>query len=202
MMHLTRFSTPIVYLLSISNVRKSVVITFDDVESTFDTLQTWYNQDHGLWVSSTGWWNSANCLTMLAKYATINDRIDEWTKDLWQDVFTKAPRYNAGMAQAIGSLWRMGQPSIPRTLSLARHWKKAQDAENIGFINDYYDDEGWWALAWIAVYDHTQDQKYLDAAVSIFEDMHAAFNTTPLGGIWWDKDKHISMLLQMSSTSP
>lgn len=45
------------------------------------------------------------------------------------------------------------------------------------------------ALAWIAVYDVTGDQQYLSTAESIFEDMKAAYGTTPCGsgGIWWDK---------------
>ena len=50
------------------------------------------------------------------------------------------------------------------------------------------DDEGWWALAWIAAYDVTGNWQYLATAESIFEDMKAAAGTTPCGGlIWWDK---------------
>jgi len=50
------------------------------------------------------------------------------------------------------------------------------------------DDEGWWALAWIAAYDITGNWQYLATAESIFEDMKAAAGTTPCGGlIWWDK---------------
>ena len=63
------------------------------------------------------------------------------------------------------------------------------DAAHASFTNGYYDDEGWWALAWIAVYDLTAEQRYLDTAVKIFKDMHAAWNTTPIGGLWWNKDK-------------
>lgn len=58
------------------------------------------------------------------------------------------------------------------------------------FINDYYDDELWWALAWIQVYDVTGDTKYLDMASGIFEDNKAAWGTTPCnGGLWWSKDR-------------
>ncbi|PQE07432.1 glycoside hydrolase family 76 protein [Rutstroemia sp. NJR-2017a BBW] len=56
-----------------------------------------------------------------------------------------------------------------------------------GFLNDYYDDELWWCLAWIQVYDATQDQKYLDTAVSIYEDAKSVYGQTPCGGLWWDK---------------
>ena len=58
------------------------------------------------------------------------------------------------------------------------------------FLNNYYDDELWWALAWIEVYDVTGDMKYLDTASNIFEDAKAAWGTTPCnGGIWWSKDR-------------
>jgi predicted alpha-1,6-mannanase (GH76 family) len=51
------------------------------------------------------------------------------------------------------------------------------------------DDEGWWALAWIAAYDVTGNKQYLSTAESIFEDMKASYGTTPCGGIWWDKNR-------------
>lgn len=34
------------------------------------TLQSWYNSKTGLW-DSTGWWNSANCLTVLSDFASL-----------------------------------------------------------------------------------------------------------------------------------
>ncbi|CAD6505851.1 BgTH12-01338 [Blumeria graminis f. sp. triticale] len=57
---------------------------------------------------------------------------------------------------------------------------------NDGFINGFYDDEGWWALSWIQAYDITGRHEYLSAAVDIFNDMKKA-STTPCGGIWWDR---------------
>ena len=58
---------------------------------------------------------------------------------------------------------------------------------NAGFINDYYDDEGWWALAWIDVYDLTKQPEYLAAATVIFTDMTGGWDNTCQGGIWWSK---------------
>jgi predicted alpha-1,6-mannanase (GH76 family) len=55
-----------------------------------------------------------------------------------------------------------------------------------GFLNEYYDDEGWWALGWINAYDVTQKPEYLQTAGKIFEDMTGGWGT-PCGGIWWDK---------------
>lgn len=40
-----------------------------------------------------------------------------------------------------------------------------------GFLNNFYDDEGWWALAWIDVYGLTGQRQYLRMAESIFDDM-------------------------------
>lgn len=56
----------------------------------------------------------------------------------------------------------------------------------VGFLNEYYDDEGWWALGWIEAFDLTQDVRYLAAAEAIFRDMTLGL-TTPCGGIWWNK---------------
>lgn len=55
--------------------------------------------------------------------------------------------------------------------------------------NDFYDDMGWWALGWIASYDLTGEQKYLDVAKDLFEDMTGGWTTPCNGGIWWNKAK-------------
>jgi predicted alpha-1,6-mannanase (GH76 family) len=58
-----------------------------------------------------------------------------------------------------------------------------------GFLNTYYDDEGWWALAWIDAYDLTREQKFLTMSRSIFADMAGGWDNTCGGGIWWSKDR-------------
>jgi predicted alpha-1,6-mannanase (GH76 family) len=59
-----------------------------------------------------------------------------------------------------------------------------------GFINEYYDDEGWWLLAWVDAYEHTHDARYLDMAKFIFVDMTYGWNNDSCGGgMWWSKDR-------------
>ena len=57
------------------------------------------------------------------------------------------------------------------------------------FLNNYYDDEGWWALTWIKAYDLTGNTDYLNSAKTIFSDMAGGWDTTCSGGIWWSKDR-------------
>ncbi len=59
-----------------------------------------------------------------------------------------------------------------------------------GFINRYYDDEGWWALAWIDAYDLTGQRQYLQTAQHIFANMTTGWDTTCGGGLWWSKNRH------------
>jgi len=70
-------------------------------------LQEWYKPSTGLY-ETTGWWNSANAITVLADYARTS----------------KSAQYNA---------------------TFANTFTEAQKT-NPGFINKFYDDEGWWAL--------------------------------------------------------
>lgn len=58
-----------------------------------------------------------------------------------------------------------------------------------GFFNNFYDDEGWWALTWVHAYDMTGDQWYLDTAKSLFADMADSWGGSCGGGIWWSKDR-------------
>jgi predicted alpha-1,6-mannanase (GH76 family) len=59
-----------------------------------------------------------------------------------------------------------------------------------GFLNDYYDDEGWWALTWISAYDLTGNADYLGQARNIFADMTGGWDGACGGGIWWSKARH------------
>ena len=58
------------------------------------------------------------------------------------------------------------------------------------FLNQYYDDEGWWALAWAGAYESSRDARYLQMAELIFADMAKGWDDTCGGGIWWKKDRH------------
>jgi len=72
-------------------------------------------------------------------------------------------------------------PTIAATYSANIHSK---------FLNQYYDDEGWWALAWIDAWDLTRNPAYLATAASIFQDMTGGWDQTCGGGIWWNKERH------------
>jgi predicted alpha-1,6-mannanase (GH76 family) len=57
------------------------------------------------------------------------------------------------------------------------------------FLNEYLDDQGWWALAWIKAYDFTHEAKYLDLAKLIFDDMTHYWSDVCGGGILWNKNQ-------------
>ena len=58
-----------------------------------------------------------------------------------------------------------------------------------GFVNDYFDDSLWWALAWTAAYDLTGDGRFLAAAEAIFPHCLAGWDDTCGGGLWWNTGK-------------
>jgi len=60
------------------------------------------------------------------------------------------------------------------------------------FINDYYDDEGWWCHAWIRAYDVTGNTNFLAMAKVIFADTTTGWDTTNVncpGGVFWRKER-------------
>jgi hypothetical protein len=62
--------------------------------------------------------------------------------------------------------------------------KAPKAAGSAGFINGYYDDELWWTLAWIQVYDVTGNKTYLDTAATIFENSKISFGSSNCGALW------------------
>lgn len=150
-------------------------------------LQTWYNRETGLW-DTTGWWNSANCLTVLADFALVDPAasISLNIPEIIQNTYDQAQKTQV---QATKILSPIGLPistyvRVPVS-KRAEIGKRGFD----NFLNDYYDDEGWWALAMIHSHDvgvkGIGDQQYIQAAVEIFEDMKGGNSTC--GGIFWSK---------------
>jgi predicted alpha-1,6-mannanase (GH76 family) len=71
---------------------------------------------------------------------------------------------------------------LPRTFMAAQR-------RHPGFVNKYFDDNQWWALAWVAAYDLTGDTRYLAAAAAIFAQCLNGWDDTCGGGLWWNSDR-------------
>lgn len=69
---------------------------------------------------------------------------------------------------------------------IANTYDKNKDAQGGNFTNDYIDDTGWWALAWIRAYDLTGDQRYLDTAIFDAEYMWDTWSDVCGGGVIWN----------------
>lgn len=128
--------------------------------NAIELLQEWYNAETGLW-ETTNWWNAANALTGIIRYTEATG--DKSFEAIVENTFGKTKNI-----------------TFPAT---EKH--KEYTFEN--FINEYYDDEGWWALAWIEAFDLTGKKEYLEMAKSIFEDMKTGWDEKCNGGIYWKK---------------
>lgn len=166
----------------------------DYVSNTMNAIETlnaeWYNVATGIW--DNAWWNSANVLTTLTEFAIL--RMDQ-ANDInvggyMYNTFVQAQKTHVetsksytndtGMVSSLDCMddGCMAEPGYS-------HWKRGFD----DFINDYYDDEGWWALALIRSYDATCDHRFLDAAVRVFEDMQTGLGGPCRGGVFWNKER-------------
>lgn len=129
-------------------------------KAAINDLQNWYNQESGLW-ETTSWWNAANALTGIIRYTALTN--DKSYAGVIENSFNRTKDF-----------------VLPAT-------EENPEKQMKNFINDYYDDEGWWALAWIEAYDLTLDTKYLEMAKVIFEDMANGWDEKCQGGIYWKK---------------
>lgn len=65
-------------------------------------------------------------------------------------------------------------------------------ANGNSFLNTFYDDMEWNALAILRAYQATGDQKYKDAVLEIWKDIKTGWNEQARGGIAWRKDQPYS----------
>jgi predicted alpha-1,6-mannanase (GH76 family) len=66
---------------------------------------------------------------------------------------------------------------------------RAARRQHTDFLNWFFDDSGWWALAWIAAYDLTGEDRYLGAARTIFAHNQGGWDDTCGGGVWWNQER-------------
>jgi len=132
----------------------------DHADQALKTLQKWYKESTGLW-ETTSWWNAANAITAIIDYSRITG--SEAYLNVIENTFEKCKKFEVEMPD-------------PQD-----NWVCTN------FINDYYDDEGWWILAWIAAFDLSGDQKYLEMAKTTFSDMSKGWDEVCGGGVYWKK---------------
>ncbi len=118
------------------------------------------------------WWNSANAITALIGYMSATDD-RSYLEPVVANTFARAPGTR--------------RPVLRRRFSRSWPFFRVSRGAYPGFINAFYDDEGWWALAWLDAYDLTGEDQYLTAAHEIFLDMAGGWDDYWGGGIYWGK---------------
>jgi predicted alpha-1,6-mannanase (GH76 family) len=128
-----------------------------------------------------------------ARRATLGvDRLQEWYSESSGLYAKPSGWWNAANSITALANYSRATGSTQYLSSIRNTFKNASRANGTtNFINEYDDDEGWWALAWIDAYDLTQLPDYLAMAETIFADMASEWDTTTCGGgIWWQKPAH------------
>jgi hypothetical protein len=139
--------------------------------NALETLQSWYNPQSGIW-DTCGWWNGANCMTTIADLAQLDPSIMDTATYVFNNTFNVGPISNPNPGPEKKTVFtRDNQPSAVN----ASQW-----------LDKAYDDDGWWALAWIAAYDVTKEPTYLELAEGIFESLVCLAQARSLSNTYTD----------------
>lgn len=145
------------------------------------------------------WWSSANAVEVLIDFmnATGTHDFDASIGELYElhkDRHSTGPRLVAELkrrhqwSDADEQKWQRHQAE-----ATAREAKVGESGPSGGdsytqFRNEYLDDSGWWAIAWLKMYDRTHEAKYLETAKIIHAHMAKNWRPDKDGGVIWCED--------------
>lgn len=127
-------------------------------QTALHTLQEWYNESTGLW-NTCGWWNGANVMTAIADLALLDPSVHDTATYVFNNTLNTAPASNPNPGPEV--------KQKPKRHEMSSRASSPVNASE--WLDSAYDDDGWWALAWIAAYDVTEENAYLELAEGIFE---------------------------------
>jgi predicted alpha-1,6-mannanase (GH76 family) len=203
--------------ITISNAQRHSGKSFNPqsrAKLALSALQTWYNETTGLW-ESTGWWNGGNIVTTFGDYAKAfpgDAELQALTINVFSNALSRAPSKNPqpGVEDAASngmgngeSGWTGSETGYSKELdpvtyeprcSFPPNWEDTTysftSPDPHDWLDGFYDDDLWWALAWINAYDVTHQQTYLDLAEGIFLAVSKTWGTyCSNGGIYWSWKK-------------
>lgn len=169
MRFLNVWTTTTLLLLPLSQAQNTNTYTSDSsltrALSAFRTLQKFYSPSSGLYTINPSE-PSTSCPSC-------------W----WQSASTLTTLSNLLLLSP--SLQSQISPILQNTYSLAANSSGASN-----WLSGNYDDVAWWGLAWIAAYDATGQQQYLETAEAIFEYLKGTWGTRcGGGGMWWSSKR-------------
>lgn len=173
-------------------------------EQALAGLQSYYNETDGLW-NTCGWWNGANCMTVIADLAKVDSNADvlSTATSVFGTTYTAAPAANpvAQVAKVsrhdfVETIY--GPASGRKNARKSQPSKQTSDTVDVdGWLDSCYDDNSWWALAWIAAYDITNNTDYLDTASGIFNQNLTGAGPSPCGDggiVWCENNPYVNAI--------
>jgi uncharacterized protein YyaL (SSP411 family) len=148
--------------------------------------------EQGLQQTKQLWWNS--------KLGWYDDRLEDTDRLPLATLWSAYPLFEATSAVAIAHPTAENKAAVNAfAAKAAKYWNPditktgafAYYYTAHGAWNAYFDDNGWWGLAFLDAYRATNNKQWLsqaDRALS-FMDRYG-WDTAAGGGMWWDLDQH------------
>jgi predicted alpha-1,6-mannanase (GH76 family) len=113
--------------------------------------------------------------------------IDQEYNGLFRDAgwWNAANAYHAIIDKDTYSRTDRNKNWIVNGVEKTRHWSVGN-----WIINEFIDDEGWWGMMLLRAHLLYGDEKYVEYADKIWEDMNSFWSDQCKGGLYWSKEKN------------